>query len=207
MQATGNLYVIAAPSGTGKTSLVDALVKTCADVVVSISHTTRAKRPNEIEGVHYYFVDKNIFEQMLAKDEFLEHAFIFENLYGTSKTWVEQRLAFGKDVILEIDWQGHQQIKRLIPQAISIFILPPSLQQLEARLNKRKQDSPQVIQTRLADAKLTASHFKEFDYLLINDDFETALKELKIIIAAGRLLRAPQLAKHAKLITELSSIA
>ncbi|HEX4044330.1 MAG TPA: guanylate kinase [Gammaproteobacteria bacterium] len=198
---TGNLYVIAAPSGTGKTTLVKALVDSTPQVTVSISHTTRAKRPHEAHGINYYFIDKTVFEQMIAQKAFLEYATIFDNYYGTSKQWVETTLAAGQDVVLEIDWQGHQQIKHLFPDAISVFILPPSLQTLRERLMTRNQDHPDIIKTRLADAETAISHMNEFDYAVINDDFSQALKDLQIIIAAGRLLWSCQRMKISKLIS------
>lgn len=202
----GNLYVIAAPSGTGKTTLVKALVSSMANVTVSISHTTRPKRPNETHGVNYYFVTKEAFDGLVAHGDFLEHATIFGNYYGTSKSWVEKTLADGTDVILEIDWQGHRQIKALFPEAISIFILPPSLTVLAERLIKRNQDTAEVIQQRLADVKKTISHVSEFDYVVINDNFEHALEELQLILTAGRLLSRPQLRKHLQLIEEFRNI-
>lgn len=188
MADKGNLFVVAAPSGAGKTSLVKALVESMQGITVSISHTTRPMRPGEAHGINYYFVDKQEFQRMVDHDDFLEHATIFENCYGTSKSWVEQTLAKGIDVILEIDWQGHQQIKSLFPDSIGIFILPPSLTALSERLVKRNQDHPDVIKKRLADVKETVSHMHEFDYLVINDDFSLALESLKTIVSASRLL-------------------
>lgn len=206
MADVGNLYVIAAPSGTGKTTLVHALVDSVAKVTVSISHTTRDKRPNEVHGENYYFIDKAEFQNMIDHGDFLEYATIFDNFYGTSKTWVNQTLNQGIDVILEIDWQGHQQIKKLFPDSISIFILPPSLNDLRDRLVKRNQDHLDIIKKRLADAKQTISHLHEFKYLVINDDFSHALNDLKLIIESGRLLQDRQCAKHAKLINDLETM-
>lgn len=200
----GNLYVIAAPSGTGKTTLVNALVDALPRITVSISHTTRPKRPNEMQNINYHFVDQAEFDQMIDKGDFLEYAVIFDYWYGTSKTWVEYTLAKGLDVILEIDWQGHQQIKQLFPHAIGIFILPPSLQDLRDRLQKRNQDHPEVIKKRLADAQTTVMHVNEFDYIVINDNFDNALHELKIIIEATRLQQQRQVIKYTKLIEDLS---
>jgi guanylate kinase len=191
----GNLYVIAAPSGTGKTTLVKALVDSMPQITVSISHTTRPKRPNEVNGVNYYFVTQAEFETMIAHGDFLEHATIFEHFYGTSKSWVETTLANGIDVILEIDWQGHQQVKRLFPDSISIFILPPSLEDLRERLFKRNQDHPDIIEKRLADARGTVAHIPEFDYVVINDEFSHALNDLVCIVSTGRLQQARQMAK------------
>ncbi len=207
MASQGNLYVIAAPSGAGKTTLVKALVDTMPNITVSISHTTRPKRPGEMNGVNYYFIDKTEFQQMIDHQDFLEYAVIFDNLYGTSKSWVKQTLDEGKDVILEIDWQGHQQIKQLFPDSISIFILPPSLNDLQNRLIKRNQDHPDVIKKRLADVKETVSHIKEFDYVVINDDFVSALHYLKTIVEAGRLLQKCQQFKFAALIHDLVTIS
>ncbi|MBV9575361.1 MAG: guanylate kinase [Gammaproteobacteria bacterium] len=206
MADVGNLYVVAAPSGAGKTTLVKALVDSFPKITVSISHTTRSKRPNEMHGVNYYFIDKSEFQRMISQQDFLEYAAIFDNLYGTSKSWVEQTLTKGLDVILEIDWQGHQQIKKLFPHVISIFILPPSLEDLRERLTKRNQDHAEVIKKRLADAQETISHANEFDYLIINDDFMKALHDLKIIIEAGRLYQPRQIKKHAKLMSDLLGI-
>lgn len=203
----GNLYVIAAPSGAGKTTLVKALVDSLPKITVSISHTTRAKRPSEMHGTNYYFIDKVEFEHMINHGDFLEHAVIFDQFYGTSKRWVEETLAKGIDVILEIDWQGHQQIKRLFPHAIGIFVLPPSLEDLRDRLIKRNQDHPDIIKRRLADAKETVSHIREFEYVVINDDFVSALHDLKTIIEAGRLLQTRQTAKFANLIEKLEIIS
>jgi len=197
---SGSLYVVAAPSGTGKTSLVKALIDSTENITVSISHTTRLKRPNEVDGVNYYFVDRAEFERMIAHQDFLEHATIFDNYYGTSKSWVEDTLAKGIDVILEIDWQGHLQIKQIFPQAIGIFILPPSLADLRDRLVNRNQDSAQIIEKRLADARATISHVQDFTYVVINDDFNQALRDLKIIVEAGRLLMCAQLAKVSALL-------
>ena len=198
--------MIAAPSGTGKTSQVKALTDSLHNLCVSISHTTRAIRPNEKNGINYFFIDKTQFLQMVERGEFLEHAHVFDNCYGTSRQWVDDMLAKGVDVILEIDWQGHQQIKQLIPAAISIFLLPPSLADLRDRLLKRNQDQTAIIEKRLADVRETVSHVDEFDYLVMNDDFDLALRDLSTIINAGRLLTKAQLRKYAGLIADLSRI-
>lgn len=205
MADQGNLFVVAAPSGAGKTSLVSVVVESLSRITVSISHTTRSKRPGETHGTNYYFIDKAEFQRLIDHNDFLEYATIFDNFYGTSKSWVEQTLAKGIDVILEIDWQGHQQIKRLFPHAISIFILPPSLQALEQRLITRNQDHPDIIKKRLADAQETTSHIYEFDYIVVNDDFSEAKQELSTIIQACRLLQKRQAGKYASLITDLIS--
>lgn len=201
---SGNLFVIAAPSGTGKTTLVKAVVDTTPDVTVSISHTTRLRRREEKNGVNYYFIDEAQFRAMIAHQDFLEYATVFEHLYGTSRSWVEQTLAKGMDVILEIDWQGSQQIKLLFPSCIRIFILPPSLEDLSQRLYLRNQDCPTVIKQRLKDARETVSHIKEYDYIVVNADFNQAVIELKTIIAASRLSVAKQSMRYASLIDSFS---
>lgn len=203
MADIGNLYVIAAPSGAGKTTLVEALIDSLPKITVSISHTTRPKRPNEMHGINYYFIDKSEFEHKIEHGDFLEYATVFDNYYGTSKSWVSETLAKGIDVILEIDWQGHQQIKELFPHATSIFILPPSMEDLRIRLVKRNQDNPDIITKRLADAKETVSHIHEFDYVVVNDDFVNALKDLQTIIESGRLAQLRQSAKFAQMIQDL----
>lgn len=202
MTIPGNLYVISAPSGTGKTSLVKALAESVPGVQVSISHTTRPKRPSEIHGENYYFIDEKEFLHKIEHGDFLEYATVFHHHYGTSHTWVEETLAKGLDVILEIDWQGCQQIQLKIPNCISIFILPPSLADLSDRLRKRNQDKEEVIQERLADARETMLHIHEFDYVIINADFDHAVHDLKTIILAGRLLEKPQTVRFASLLTQ-----
>lgn len=204
MSPLGNLYVISAPSGTGKTSLVKALEESLPNITVSTSHTTRPKRHGETHGVNYYFITETEFHQMIAHNDFLEYATVFHHFYGTSHTWVEQTLAKGLDVILEIDWQGCQQIQSKFPDCISIFILPPSSMDLSVRLKKRNQDKPEVIQERLADARETVIHINEFDYIVINDNFDHAINDLKTIVQAGRLLQKPQAIKFSKLIEELT---
>lgn len=204
MAEFGNLYIISAPSGTGKTTLVKALLESERNITVSISHTTRTQRPAETHGVNYYFVDHAEFQRMIDHDDFLEHAVIFDHLYGTSRTWVNETLKKGIDVILEIDWQGCQQIQRLFPDSISIFILPPSLKDLTERLVNRNPEKPEVIKQRLNDVKKTVPHIHEYDYLVINDDFNTAVSDLSAIIHAGRLLQKRQTAKHSVLISELA---
>lgn len=193
MQNRGRLYVIAAPSGAGKTSLVNALIKSVPSIVVSISHTTRAMRPNEVQGVDYYFVSDDAFNKLVDQDEFLEHAIIFDRQYGTSKKEVIANLNKGFDVILEIDWQGHQQIKKLFPESISVFVLPPSLKDLENRLVTRNQDPSNIIAERLNDAKKTISHIAEFDYIVLNKDFDDALRDLRTIVEAERLRKDQQI--------------
>ncbi len=195
MTPPGNLFVIAAPSGTGKTSLVQALVERTPGLTVSISHTTRPKRPSEKDGINYHFIDEKQFKEMIERKEFLEHAIVFHHHYGTTQAWVKETLAKGLDVILEIDWQGCQQIQALFPDCISIFILPPSLSDLEERLKKRNQDKHDIIQARLKDATETIKHIHEYQYLVINADFDQAVRELQHIVLASRLLRRRQALK------------
>lgn len=182
----GTLFVIAAPSGAGKTSLVKALVEATDNIAVSVSHTTRAQRPGEVDGVNYHFIDRAQFEQLIAQGDFLEQAEVFGNLYGTSKRWVEDTLRQGRDVILEIDWQGAQQIRRLVPDAVGIFILPPSREALRERLVGRSTDATEVIERRLAQAAGDMAHFAEFDYVIINDVFGRALDDLHAVVLARR---------------------
>ena len=205
MIVPGNLFVIAAPSGTGKTTLVKKLVESIPNITVSISHTTRPKRPNEIDNVNYHFIDTETFKKMTAHGDFLEHAVVFNNLYGTSRSWVEQTLARGIDVILEIDWQGCQQIQKLFPSCIAIYVLPPSLKDLAERLVSRNQDKPEIIQLRLADVKKTLNHIHEYDFMVVNDNFENAVSELKTIVLAERLSQQQQVLRLTKLLDELTS--
>lgn len=201
----GNLYIVAAPSGGGKTSLVKALVSCLSHIEVSISHTTRAIRPGEIEGIHYFFISQEKFIDMLNNNEFVEHAKVYDKLYGTSVAQIDNRLKQGIDVVLDIDWQGSQQIKRLFPQAVNIFILPPSLEALKERLHARGQDKPEIIAERMEKAQLEMSHYGEFDYLIINDDFEQAASDLQAIVRANRLKTDKQSSKNAKLLSFLLS--
>ncbi|MDH5370972.1 MAG: guanylate kinase, partial [Gammaproteobacteria bacterium] len=175
----GTLFVISAPSGAGKTSLVKALLEQTNDIGVSVSHTTRLKREGEQDGVDYHFVDKESFISMVEQGAFLEHAQVFDNYYGTAVTNIETKLNQGEDVILEIDWQGAAQVRKQLPYAVNIFILPPSQAALEERLRGRGQDSDEIIARRMRDAKSETSHYSEYDYLVVNDDFESALTELK----------------------------
>ena len=203
--ATGNLYIVAAPSGAGKTSLVKSLVETTPGIVASVSHTTRPPRPGEQEGVHYYFVSLAAFEAMVAEGAFLEHAQVFGNRYGTSRATVLSKLQDGVDVILEIEWQGAQQARERMPGCLGIFILPPSRDALQQRLAGRGQDSVEVIEQRMAAALDELSHYAEFDYLVINDQFETALTELRAILIAQRQRRTAQLERHPELLQMLLS--
>jgi guanylate kinase len=201
----GKLYIIAAPSGAGKTSLVKQLASDLDNLTVSISHTTRQMRPGEIHGQDYYFVTVADFQTMLENQAFLEHAQVFDNFYGTARQTVEENLKKGFDVILEIDWQGAQQIKKLLADSLSIFILPPSTEILLQRLRNRGQDDEQVIARRMRDAVTEISHHDEFDYLVVNDVFEQALTELKSIIIANRLTRKRQQRNLQALLTALLS--
>ncbi|WP_461481658.1 guanylate kinase [Porticoccus sp.] len=205
MSTRGTLYTISAPSGAGKTSLVNALLKQCGGITVSVSHTTRPMRPGERDGVNYHFVDENTFMTMLGASAFLEHARVFNNYYGTSRDWVAQTLDSGQDVILEIDWQGAEQIRRLVPDCIGIFILPPSLAVLEQRLTGRGQDDESVIRHRLAEAQQELSHYVEADYLVINDQFDRALAELQAIVTCHRLRLGSQCQRNANLLKDLLS--
>lgn len=202
---SGTLYIVSAPSGAGKTSLVKQLIEQVSDLKISVSHTTRQKRNGEDEGIAYHFVDEAIFVDMINRAEFLEHAQVFNHYYGTSEVWVKEQLKSGQDVILEIDWQGAEQVRRLMPQACSIFVLPPSIAVLEERLRKRATDSDEVIAQRLAEAKAEMSHYSEADYLIINDDFDTALAQLQSILLSNRSRIGPQAESHGKIISELLS--
>lgn len=203
--APGNLYIVSAPSGAGKTSLVAALLHSLPGVQVSISHTTRPPRPGEQDGVNYHFVDHSAFTLMLEEGAFLESAEVFGNRYGTSQRWVEETLRRGLDVILEIDWQGARQIRQLMPNAISIFILPPSRATLAQRLTQRGQDPAAVIAERMNQAITEMSHYGDADYLIVNDVFDQALDELRAVLLAGRLCSASQRQRHQRLLTELLS--
>lgn len=202
---SGTLYVVSAPSGAGKTSLVKALIESTEGVKVSVSHTTRDKRPGEEDGVNYHFATPDEFQDMLGRADFLEHAEVFGNYYGTSKPWVMEQLEAGVDVILEIDWQGAAQVRQQMKGTVGIFILPPSREALKERLTGRGQDSEEVINKRMAQAKEEMSHHVEYDYLVINDDFNAALAELKAILTTHRLKIEPQLKRQASLLQDLLS--
>ncbi|MDO7645130.1 MAG: guanylate kinase [Reinekea forsetii] len=199
----GILYIIAAPSGAGKSSLVNAVIARLPFVTLSISHTTRAMRPGEEDGAHYHFTSPADFVERVGRGEFLEHAQVFDNYYGTSQAYVQHQLDAGHDVILEIDWQGAQQVRRLMPGCRSVFILPPSKAALQERLEKRQQDSAAVISRRMLDAVSEMSHYGDFDYLIINDDFYKALDELAAIFTTNRLVMSQQQQRHQGLITQL----
>ena len=195
MDTPGNLFVVAAPSGAGKSSLVKALLELDARLAVSVSHTTRAPRGQEQHGREYWFVDEPAFRAMAARDEFLEWAEVHGHLYGTSRTAIRQRLAAGDDVVLEVDWQGALQIKRIFAHAVLIFILPPSWEELAQRLNRRGEDGPEVIARRLANARTEVAQARNFDFVIINALFETALFDLKTVVHSQRLKYAAQMRK------------
>ena len=201
--AQGTLFIISAPSGAGKTSLVAEILARMDNIQASISHTTRAARSGETDAVNYHFVSQQTFHSMVADNAFLEHAEVFGNFYGTSRQWVQETLNAGTDVILEIDWQGAEQVRQQFAQSKSIFILPPSKQALRERLNGRGQDDIEVINRRIAAATEEMSHYVEADYLVINDDFDLALEQLKGIISAQRCKMPIQ--GHEKLLSDLLS--
>lgn len=200
---SGCLFVVSAPSGAGKTSLVNALLAADPAVRKSVSYTTRDPRPGEADGHDYHFVTMAAFERMIESNDLLEHAQVHGNRYGTGRTWVLDALAAGDDIVLEIDWQGAQQVRRLYPQAVSVFILPPSIDALESRLRGRGQDSDAVIDRRVQAARAEIAHVHEFDYVIVNSVFATAARELQSIAIAHRLMRPAQLARHQALIDAL----
>lgn len=202
-QPAGCLFIISAPSGAGKTSLVKALLKSDLDLSLSISHTTRPARSEEVNGRDYHFVSKDAFQQMLVNGEFLESAEVYGNLYGTSQKWINETMACGQDILLEIDCQGARQVQQVFPQSVGIFILPPSTDALAMRLKTRAQDNSEAIHRRLAAAREEISHVGEFDYVIINNRLESALNELICIIRAERLKKNRQLMKYHSLITQL----
>ena len=192
METPGNLFCVAAPSGAGKSSLVKALLELDSRLAVSVSHTTRAPRGQEVHGREYWFIDEPAFRGMIERGEFFEHALVHGNLYGTSRKAIEERLALGEDVVLEIDWQGALQIKRLFPHAVLIFILPPSWDELMQRLRRRGEDAPEVIARRMANARTEVAQARHFDYVIVNALFETALFDLKTVVHSQRLKYAAQ---------------
>lgn len=204
----GNLFILAAPSGAGKSSLIKALLEKHEDAAdfpmeVSVSHTTRKPRPGEEDGVHYHFVSREQFEKLIEQGVFFEWAEVFDNYYGTSRVTIEQTLHRGIDVFLDIDWQGARQVKKLLPDACGIFILPPSTKVLKERLNRRGQDSDDVIASRMREAVSEMSHYDEFDYVLVNDDFSVALSDLEAVVRAQRQRTAKQQMRHLDLIKDL----
>lgn len=200
---TGQLYIVSAPSGAGKSSLLNALREHVSNLVISVSHTTRQPRPGEQDGVHYHFTPIDVFRQQVADGNFLEYAQVFDNYYGTSRLSVDALRETGKDVILEIDWQGAQQVRERAESVISIFILPPSIEALNTRLHWRGQDSAETIQRRMRDAQAEMSHYPEYDYLIINDDFATALDDLASIFRSERLKQTQQCQQHQALLKAL----
>lgn len=203
--SSGTLFIVSAASGGGKTSLLKALMDQDPKVRLSISYSTRPMRPSEQDGVHYHFIDHDRFENMRANALFLEHAEVFGNFYGTSRVWIEQQLAQSVDVILEIDWQGAQQVRQQMPLAVSLFILPPSRAILQQRLEGRGQDQSDVIQQRMQAAVGEMVHYDEYDYLVINDDFNVALADIQAIIRAQRLKIHLQMERHVQIIQQLLS--
>jgi guanylate kinase len=201
--ASGVLFVVAAPSGGGKSSMVNALLEREPGIRLSVSYTTRPPRPGESEGNHYHFVDVPTFLALEERGEFLEHALVHGNWYATSATWLKAQVAAGQDVLLEIDWQGAAQVRRLIPDSVHVFILPPSLDALKERLEKRAQDPPEVIVERLAAAREEMRHCGEFDYVIMNQDFARAVDDLSAIVRAARLTAARQQVRHAKVLAQL----
>ncbi len=200
---SGSLFVVTAPSGAGKTTLVHALLNINPQINLSVSYTTRQPRAGEVDGKDYHFVSRSQFLEMAARGEFLESAEVYGNLYGTSQIWITQEIAKGQDILLEIDWQGAEQVRKLFPQCLSIFILPPSLEALEQRLTGRGKDNAEVIAKRLAAAHEDVSHVAEFDYVIINDNLNEALRELNAVVLAARLRGSRQLARHQQLINQL----
>ena len=199
----GNLFVISSPSGAGKSSLISALLKRHNDMKVSVSHTTRAPRPGEEDGVHYHFCQVDEFKSVIADDGFYEWAEVFGNFYGTSKQAIQEQLDQGIDVFLDIDWQGAQQMRKIVPDIITLFILPPSREELENRLNKRGQDSAEVIAKRMQQAQSEMSHYNEYDFVLVNDDFDQTLDEFERVVLAHRLQPGNIESKYADLIRQL----
>ena len=199
----GNLFILSAPSGTGKTSLIEALSQTDIDLSLSVSYTSRSMRLGEVEGRDYYFVERKIFEQMLEHGEFLESAEVYGNLYGTSQKWINKAIDSGQDILLEIDTQGAQQVRRVFSNAVSIFVLPPSIKVLETRLRNRNQDCEEAIARRMAAARQEISHVREYDYVIINENLDKALRELVCVVQAERLRMAVQLVRHHDLVMRL----
>lgn len=202
---SGNLFIISAPSGAGKTSLVQALLNINPQLGLSVSYTTREPRAGEQDGKDYHFVSRDTFLAMAGRGEFLESAEVYGNFYGTSQTWITQETRKGRDILLEIDWQGAAQVRKLFPDAVSIFILPPSLQALEQRLTGRGKDSAEVIAKRMAAVREDVAHVAEFDYVIINDNLNEALRELNGVVLSARLKCAKQLARHQSLINQLQN--
>ena len=202
-KVSGRLFILSAPSGTGKTSLTKSLIRKNINLSLSISYTSRLMRSSEVEGHDYFFVERNIFEQMLEDGELVESAEIYGNLYGTSRKWINEAINSGKDILLEIDGQGARQVREIFPDVVSIFVLPPSLEVLENRLKDRNQDSKEVIVKRMAAAKEEISHVSEYDYVIINDNMDIALRDLVSVVQSERLRASAQLARYHDLVTQL----
>jgi len=202
-KVSGRLFILSAPSGTGKTSLTKSLIRKNINLSLSISYTSRLMRSNEVEGHDYFFVERNIFEQMLEDGKLVESAEIYGNLYGTSRKWINEAINSGNDILLEIDGQGARQVRKVFPDVVSIFVLPPSLEILESRLKNRNQDSKEVIAKRMAAAKEEISHVSEYDYVIINDNIDVALRDLVSVVQSERLRTPVQLDRYHDLVTEL----
>lgn len=198
----GDLFVVVAPSGAGKTSLVNAVLAVETGIRLSVSFTTRAPREGEVDGREYHFVARERFEAMIAAGDFLEHANVYGNYYGTSRRWIEQELAGEHDVMLEIDWQGAEQVRRLFPRMVGIFILPPSIGELRRRLTARGKDASEVIERRMASAREEISHVLEFEYIIVNEQFDAAVADLQAVVRAARLSRDRGLARLSRLLDE-----
>ena len=202
-RVSGKLFILSAPSGTGKTSLTKSLLRKDINLCLSISYTSRLMRPSEVEGHDYFFVKRNVFEKMLGDGEFIESAEIYGNLYGTSQKWINEAISSGKDILLEIDGQGARQVRKIFSDVVSIFVLPPSLETLENRLKDRNQDSKEVIAKRMAAAKEEISHVSEYDYVIINDNIDIALRDLVSVVESERLRASAQLTRYHDLVTQL----
>lgn len=202
---SGSLFVISAPSGAGKTSLVHALLATNPQIDLSVSYTTRAPREGEVDGIAYHFVSREIFTEMAGRGEFLESAEVYGNYYGTSQSWISQENAKDRDILLEIDWQGAAQVRRIFPECVSIFILPPSIEALEQRLKGRGTDSEEIIDRRMKAVRDDVAHVAEFDYVIINDDLNEALHEFNAVVLAARLRSSKQMTRHQSLINQLQN--
>ena len=205
MNSTGNIFVVTAPSGAGKTTLVAALLAADTQIQLSVSYTTRAPRDGEIPGVHYHFVARTSFDQLKARGDFLEWAEVYGNGYATSERWIREQLSTGRDILLEIDWQGAQQVRKVFPEAVGIFILPPSVETLEERLRRRGKDSEEVIQHRMAIVRSEIDHVAEFDYIIINEELDYAVHDLVSIVRAERVRTKKQLQKRATQIASMQS--
>jgi guanylate kinase len=202
---SGNLFVVSAPSGAGKTSLVHALLEANPHINLSVSYTTRAPRAGEVDGKHYHFISREKFREMDARGDFLESAEVYGNLYGTSQVWISEQIENGRDLLLEIDWQGAAQVRRRFPECVSIFILPPSKQALAERLRGRGKDSEEVVANRLAAVREDVSHVAEFDYVIINDKLDAALRELSALTVCANLRRNKQVSRYQDLINQLQN--